>query len=212
MSQHDAEAPTPTPVSLSPSDLTDASREVLVHGATDIVNAARASPDHEALAKLDALRQILLMRNERAALAMTLKAQGELARDLNQPTTAARAFDTEWGVRELLKQPFRAHRARLDHAEALFFAGMPDEAEGILRKAQQPARDLALGGKVQEASVQLADTLARLAGLLQARAQHEEAALWLEGAVDIAPDADTKAMVRATPDRFIQSRPRTRSL
>ena len=60
--------------------------------------------------------------------------------------------------------------------------------------------------------MQLADTLARLAGVLGAREQHEEAALWLEGALDIAPDEETEAMVRATPDRFIRPRPGMRSL
>jgi hypothetical protein len=34
----------------------------------------------------------------------------------------------------------------------------------------------------------------------------------LEGALDIAPDEDTKAMVQATPGRFTPAQPRSRSL
>lgn len=205
--------PTSPPAPLpSPAELESADRAVLVHGATELVSRARVQADPASLAVLTELRRVLLFRNERAALALTLRAQGELAGNLGQFTLAADAFDTEWGVRELLEQPFKAHRARLDRAEALFFAGMPDDAERALRQAQKPARDLALGGKVHEASIQLADTLARLAGVLRAQDQSEEGDLWLEGALDIAPDDDTRAMVQNTPGRFQSSTPRVRSL
>ncbi|HCH66247.1 MAG: hypothetical protein CL927_02345 [Deltaproteobacteria bacterium] len=200
MSQDDPATSPKAP--LTPASLEHASRDVLVPGATALVSQARAEADHDALSMLGALRRILLMRNERPALALTLKAQGELAGTLGQFTLAADAFDTEWGVRELLDQPFKAHRARLDRAEALFFAGLVDDATRALRQAQKPARDLALGGQVHEASIQLADTLARLAGVLRAEQQGEEADLWLEGALEIAPDAETRAMVAATPGRF----------
>ncbi len=207
--------PTDSPaVPLTPADLEGASREALVHGATEIVGRCRANPGPESLHTLAELRTLLLHRNERSALALALRVQGQLAAALGQYTLAANAHDTEWGVRELLDQPFRAHRARLDHAEALFFAGLVDESARALRKAQQPARELALGGKVTEASIQLADTLARLAGVLKATGQHEEAELWLEGALDISPDDDTRELVRATPGRFVQpvEGPRSRTL
>jgi len=203
---------TPASPPLAPADLADAPRELLVPGATDIVNRCRANPGPDSLAELAELRRLLLLRNERPALALTLRAQGQMASSVGHHSVAADAFDTEWGVRELLDQPFKGHRARLDHAEALFHAGQPDLAEDALRKAQQPARELALGGRVAEAADALADTLARLAGLLMAVGRAEEAELWLEGAHDIAPDADSRARVDAAPGRFTVARTSERRL
>lgn len=110
----EAEAPSSSPLP-SPASLAEGSREELVHGAARIVAHARARPSAESLALLSSLRRVLLLRNERPALALTLRAQGELATALGQHGLAAKSHDTEWGVRELLKEPFRAHRARLVH-------------------------------------------------------------------------------------------------
>ena len=72
-----------------------------------------------------------------------------------------------------------------------------------LRQAQQPARDLARGGRVHEAADALADTLARLSGLLRVTDRTEEAELWLEGAVEVAPDADSRARAERAASRFV---------
>lgn len=210
MSDLPADLPDDTPTerpapSLTPAELADAPRAVLVPGATELVGRCRAGTDPTPLATLAALRRVLLLRNERPALALALRAQGEVATAAGHHATAADAYDTEWGVRELLEQPFRAHRARLDHGEALFRAGKVAEAEQVLRAAQQPARELALGGRVTEAADALADTLARLAALLQATGRTEEAELWLEGARDLAPDAESRERVDAALSRLSSS-------
>lgn len=203
--------PETTPL-LTPAQLADASREVLVQGAAELVSSCRANPGPASLMVLAELRRVLLMRNERPALALTLRAQGQMATVVGHHTVAADAYDKEWGVRELLDQPFRAHRARRDHAEALFLSGQADLAENALRQAQQPARELALGGRVHEAADALADTLARLAGLLRADGRTEEAELWLEGARDLAPDAESLARVDDASTRFRREQPSGRRL
>jgi len=217
--QDDTSDLSPAPADLSWLDHPDAprllgelSREELVHTAADVVHRAKVAQDASALAVLGTMRTTLLMRNERRALGMVLQAQADLASQLGQHRLAAGAYDTLWGVREMLEQPFKAHTARISHGEALFHAGDADEAEKVLRAAQQPARELALGGEVAKAAACLADTLARLAGLLMATHRAEEGELWLEGARDLAPDADALAAVVATPARFQTARPTGRTL
>ena len=209
--QDDNTAPSPT-ADLSWLDHPDGAKLLakldqveLVHTATDVVQRAKMARDESALRVLGTLRTTLLMRGERPALGMVLQAQADVATGLGQHQLAAKAFDTLWGLRELLEQPFRAHTARISHGEALFHAGDPAQAEQVLRAAQQPARELALGGEVHKAATCLADTLARLAGLLMATERREEGELWLDGARDIAPDEASRSAVDATPARF--SRP-----
>ncbi len=171
-------------------------RPARVAAAPDAVRGARAAGDAGALARLAVLRRALMMANERPALALCLGAQAELATALGDHATAAGARDSLWGVRELLDQPWKAHAARIAHAEAVYRSGDAARAERLLHEAQQPARALARTGEVARASVLLADGLAVLAAILDAEGRTEEAALWREGAVDVAPDAETAARCR----------------
>jgi len=212
-------SPAPEPADLSwldhpnaPKLLAELSQVELVHTAADVVGRARVAKDDAALRILGVLRTTLLMRNERRALGMVLQAQAEVATHLGSHRLAAGAYDTLWGVREMLEQPFRAHTARISHGEALFHAGDVAEGEAVLRAAQQPARELALGGEVHKAAACMADTLARLGGLLLATDRAEEGELWLEGARDLAPDPDALEAVTSARVRFISSKPTGRTL
>lgn len=210
--------PAPEPATLrwlgpdAPRQLTELSHADLVHAAADVVGRAKLTKDDSALRTLGVLRTALLLRNERRALGMVLLAQAELATHRGSHRLAANAYNSLWGVRELLEQPFRALTARISHGEALFRAGDVAEGEAVLRAAQQPARALALGGEVAKAAACLADTLARLGGLLLATDRAEEGELWLEGARDLAPDSETVEAVSRTRARFLLSTPTGRSL
>lgn len=166
-----------------------------VAAATDAVRAARDAGGPQWLARLVVLRRALTLAGERPLLALTLTALAELATAQGDHALAADALDTLWGVRELLDQPWKAHAARLQHAEAVYRSGDAARAELLLTQAQQPARELARTGEVARASVLLAEGLALLAAVLEAEGRTEEAALWREGAVDVAPDAETAERV-----------------
>lgn len=172
-------------------------RPTLVNAASRAVGSARANPTALSLARLGVLRRGLLMANEREALAMCLGAQGQLALLLGDFALAATAFDSLWGTRELLGQPWRAHEARLAFAEATALTGDTAGAERLLTAAMGPARELARTGEVARASALLADTLALLAAVLEHVGRTDEATLWREGAVDMAPDADSRDRVLA---------------
>jgi tetratricopeptide (TPR) repeat protein len=167
-----------------------------VAASTDAVRAAREEGGALWLARLGALRRALTLAGERPALALALTAQAELATAQGEHALAADALDSLWGVRELLDQPWKAHAARLQHAEAVYRSGDAARAELLLTQAQQPARELARTGEVARASVLLAEGLALLAAVLEAEGRTEEAALWREGAVDVAPDPETAARVQ----------------
>ena len=181
----------------APAQLAAMDRAARVAAATDAVRAARSGGGPVWLARLGALRRALTLAGERPALALALTAQAELAAQIGDFALAANAWDKLWGVRELLEQPWRAHEARLKHAEAVYLAGEPERSEQLLLQAQQPARELARTGEVARASALLADGLALLAAILDEQGRTEEAELWREGAVDVAPDAETAERARS---------------
>lgn len=169
---------------------------------TTATGAARQGLHPEAwLARLGVLRMALLLRGERPLLALVLSVQARLALELGEPALAARAADTLWGVRELLGEPWKAHEAMLLLARAQAEAGEPDTAEATLLKAMEFARSLAPAGNLVPASAAVAQTLTQLGILLQAQGRGTEAAEWLQGAVDIAPDERTREAAMAVLGR-----------
>lgn len=169
---------------------------------TTATGAARQGLHPEAwLARLGVLRMALLLRGERPLLALVLSVQARLALELGEPALAARAADTLWGVRELLGEPWKAHEAMLLLARAQAEVGEPDTAEATLLKAMEFARSLAPAGNLVPASAAVAQTLTQLGILLQAQGRGTEAAEWLQGAVDIAPDERTREAAMAVLGR-----------
>jgi len=212
---NEADSSTPSPAApgadvgplLDASDAADRlaalDRASLTALTTTATGAARQGLDAEAwLARLGVLRMALLLRGERPLLALVLSVQAGLAMELGKPALAARAADTLWGVRELLGQPWKAHEAMLLLARAQAEAGEPDTAEATLLKAMEVARSLAPAGNLVPASAAVAQTLTQLGTLLHTQGRGAEAAEWLQGAVDIAPDEETRAAAAAVLDGF----------
>ena len=178
-------------------------RATLTALTTTATGAARHGLDPEAwLARLGVLRMALLLRGERPLLARVLSVQARLALELGKPELAARAADTLWGVRELLGEPWKAHEAMLLLARAQAEAEDPVTAEATLLKAMEVARSLAPAGNLVPASAAVARTLTQLGALLQAQGRGAEAAEWLQGAVDIAPDEETREAAVAVLGRL----------
>jgi TolA-binding protein len=143
------------------------------------------------------LRGGLLLRNERRLLALCLQGLVEVALGQARPDLAVPAARTLWGVRELLDQPWKAHQAMLQLAKAQEASDNPGAAEATLTKALGAAQTLAPAGNVVPASAAAARTLTQLGQLLGRQGRAAEAAEWLSGAVDLAPDEETAAHARA---------------
>jgi hypothetical protein len=177
-------------------------RATLTALTTTTTGAARDAADAEWLRRLGTLRRGLLLRGERPLLALVLGVQARLSLSLDQPEVAVDAADTLWGVRELLGQPWKAHAAMLLLAEAQAESDDVGAAEMTLLKAMEAARKLAPAGNLVPASAAVARTLTQLGTLLWAQGRGVEAVEWLEGAVDVAPDDETRAAAEAVLQRF----------
>lgn len=177
-------------------------RATLTALTTTTTGAARHAADEAWLRRLATLRRALLLRGERPLLALVLGVQANLALALGEPAVAVDAADTLWGVRELLAQPWKAHSAMLLLADAQAEADDAGAAELTLLKAMEAARKLAPAGNLVPASAAVARTLTQLGTLLWAQGRGVEAVEWLEGAVDVAPDDETRAAAEAVLQRF----------
>jgi len=177
-------------------------RATLTALTTTTTGVARESADPAWLRRLAVLRRGLLLRGERPLLALVLGVQARLALSLDQPEVAVDAADTLWGVRELLGQPWKAHAAMLLLAEAQAESADTAAAELTLLKAMEAARTLAPAGNLVPASAAVARTLTQLGALLWSQGRGVEAVEWLQGAVDVAPDTETRAAAEAVLRRF----------
>lgn len=177
--------------------LESADAETLTALTVDAVSAARADHTDAWLTRLDTLRASLLLRNERRLLALCLQGLVEVALGRARPDLAAPAARTLWGVRELLDQPWKAHQAMLLLARAQEAADDPAAAEATLTKALGAAQKLAPAGNVVPASAAAARTLTQLGQLLGRQGRGAEAAEWLSGAIDLAPDEETAQPAKA---------------
>lgn len=177
-------------------------RATLTALTTTTTAASREARDADWLRRLGVLRMALLVRGERPLLALVLAVQADLALSLDQPAIAVKAADTLWGVRELLSQPWKAHDAMLLLAWAQAEADAPEAAEVTLLKAMEAARKLAPAGNLVPASAAVARTLTQLGQLLWEQGRGVEAVEWLEGAVEVAPDDETRAAAQAVLARF----------
>jgi len=177
--------------------LESADAETLTSLTVDAVGAARADPSAAWLTRLDTLRASLLLRNERRLLALCLQGLVEVALAQSRPDLAAPAARTLWGVRELLDQPWKAHQAMLLLAQAQEASDDPGAAEATLTRALGAAQKLAPAGNVVPASAAAARTLTQLGQLLARQGRAAEAAEWLSGAIDLAPDDETAATAKA---------------
>lgn len=186
----------------APARLAGLDRATLTALTTTATGAAREAAELGWLHRLGVLRRGLLLRGERPLLALVLGVQAQLALDLGHPEIAVDAADTLWGVRELLGQPWRAHSAMLMLAEAQSEAGDPAAAEATLLGAMRAAQQLAPAGNVVPASAAVARTLTQLGTLLWEQGRGVEAVAWLEGAVDVAPDDETRSAAQAILQRF----------
>lgn len=154
------------------------------------------------LGRLEVLRMALLLRGERPLLALVLSVQATLALEAGQPALAVRAADTLWGVRELLGQPWKAHDAMLLLARAQAEADDAPAAEATLLKAMGVAQSLSPAGNLVPASAAVARTLTQLGSLLWTQGRGAEAVEWLEGAIELAPDEETRSAARSVLARF----------
>lgn len=177
-------------------------RATLTALTTTTTGASRESADADWLRRLGVLRMALLLRAEKPLLALVLGVQAELALSLDEPAIAVKAADTLWGVRELLTQPWKAHDAMLLLARAQAEADELAAAEVTLLKAMEAARKLAPAGNLVPASAAVARTLTQLGQLLWEQGRGVEAVEWLEGAVEVAPDDETRAAAEAVLQRF----------
>jgi len=169
------------------------------------VHAARATRTAQWLERLVALRHVVLLANARAELALVLHGIADLAEALQRHATRVEALDTLIGVRELLREPWKAVAARLELASAHAAAGEPGEAEVTLMRALGKARELSRGDDQRRAAVCVADTLVRLGELLASQGRDTEAEEWLMGAIDVAPTEQSAQLARAAYERFRRS-------
>ena len=161
------------------------------------VAEGRASPSSDWLERLEALRGRLLLGNHRAAYGLCLAGLADVAGAIGEVEAQLRALDKLVGLRDLMREPARAHDAILLLARAQQRGGRLAEAEATLLKAVERAQRLAPGGHLAEASARTADSLIRLGTLLAGQGRTEEARAWLEGAVEIAGDPELAQAAKA---------------
>ena len=161
-----------------------------------VVAEGRAAPSPDWLARLEALRSHLLLANQRPSYGLCLAGIADVAGALGDQDRRIQALGKVVGLRDLQREPERAHDALLVLAAAQAEAGRDAEAEASLMNAVERARRMAPGGHLVEASVRTANSLTRLGCLLAGQGRIEEARAWLEGALELAQDDDGRAVAQ----------------
>lgn len=156
------------------------------------VSVARSEPDAAWALRLDALRRVLMMQNMRPQYALVLAGMADVAEALEDWPGQVHALDKLLGARDLLKEPWKAQATCLELARAQELSGEPALAEMTLLSAVERARKLAPAGNVIPASARAARALTHLGQLHARQGKMGEARAWLEGAVDMAPDPETR--------------------